>query len=75
MREEEAAEIRKLVVRLVMELLCMRGSNSREHLLSIFWDWYRRDSEWKTSVEDALRDLVSMHHHVRDANRQTLTIA
>ena len=47
-----------------MELLCMRGSNSREHLLSIFWDWYRRDSEWLTSVEDAIRDLVREYRSV-----------
>ena len=64
MREEEAAEIRKLVVRLVMELLCMQGSSKHDHLLSIFSNWYRRDSEWLTSVEDAIRDLVREYRSV-----------
>ena len=58
MQDEEAAEIRRQVIRLVLELFCIEGSIDREYLSMYLCDWYQNQTEWKEEIEATLQRLV-----------------
>ncbi|CAL1699709.1 unnamed protein product [Somion occarium] len=58
MRTDVAADIQSSVVRLVLELLCIRQSDQREYLLMHFCDWYQNKPDWKASIEKTLSQLI-----------------
>lgn len=62
MRTDVAADIQSSVVRLVLELLCIRQSDQREYLLMHFCDWYQNKPDWKASIEKTLSQLVCPSH-------------
>ncbi|KAI0631245.1 hypothetical protein C8Q77DRAFT_1062302 [Trametes polyzona] len=52
-------EIRSSIVRLVLELLCVRGSADREYLMVYFCHWLQEGAAWKNSVEKSLQDFTA----------------
>ncbi|KAI8972849.1 hypothetical protein BD414DRAFT_559591 [Trametes punicea] len=52
-------EIRSSVVRLVLELLSVRGSADREYLMMYLGHWFQDDGAWKRSAERSLQDFVA----------------
>ena len=57
---EEAAEIRRHVVRLFLGLLSVEGSSGREYALTHLCKWYQHHAEWKDSIEETFQELVSL---------------
>ncbi|OSC98071.1 hypothetical protein PYCCODRAFT_1375895 [Trametes coccinea BRFM310] len=53
------SEIRSSVVRLVLELLCVRGSADREYLMVYFCHWFQDGGPWKQSVDKSLQDFLA----------------
>ncbi|KAI0355950.1 hypothetical protein OH77DRAFT_1402071 [Trametes cingulata] len=52
-------EIRSSVVRLVLELLCVRRSADREYLMVYFCHWFQDSAPWKQSVEKSLQEFTA----------------
>ncbi|CDO70971.1 hypothetical protein BN946_scf184830.g2 [Trametes cinnabarina] len=52
------SEIRSNVVRLVLELLCVRGCADREYLMVYLCHWFQDGGSWKQSVEKSLHDFL-----------------
>ncbi|KAI0763460.1 hypothetical protein BD413DRAFT_484122 [Trametes elegans] len=59
MQDEAYGEIRSSIVRLVLELLCVRSSFDREYLMDHFCGWLRDGDSWKQSVEKSLHDFTA----------------
>lgn len=59
MRTDDAAEIQSNVVRLVLEMLCVKESDERDYVLMHFCDWYQNKNNWKESIEATFSKLVS----------------
>ena len=53
------SEIQSSVIRLTLELLCVRGSSNREYVMSDFSHWVLDGGMWRESVERSLQDYVS----------------
>lgn len=58
MRSDVAADIQCSVVRLVMELLCVRQGSQKEYFLMHLYDWYMNKPDWKSSIENTFSQLV-----------------
>lgn len=52
-------EIRSNIIRLVLELMCVRGSRDREWVLLYFSHWLQETSKWRKGVENSLQEFVS----------------
>ena len=52
-------EIQSSVIRLTLELLCVRGSSGREYVMSHFCHWVQGGGNWRESVERSLKEFVS----------------
>ncbi len=52
-------DVRSNIVRLVLELLCVRRVAERDYLIVYFCHWFQEGALWKQSVEKSLRDFVS----------------
>ncbi len=59
MRTDDAAEIQTSVVRLMLEMLCVKESDERDYVLMHFCDWYQNKENWKESIETSFSRLVS----------------
>lgn len=53
-------DVRNNIVRLVLELFCVRGSTDREYLVVYICHWFQGGGLWKQSLEKSLRDFVSI---------------
>lgn len=60
MRSDVAADVQCSVVRLVLEILCIRQGNHKEYFLMHLCDWYQNKPEWKSSIETTLFQLVQI---------------
>lgn len=63
MRDDSFAvvgEIQRSVIRLVLELLCVRGSTDREYVMLYFCHWVQEGGKWRQSVEQSLQDFVGV---------------
>ncbi|KAK7685921.1 hypothetical protein QCA50_010730 [Cerrena zonata] len=58
MRTDVAADIQCNVVRLVMEILCIRQGNHKEYFLMHLCDWYQNKPDWKSSIENTFSQLI-----------------
>ncbi|KAI0676337.1 hypothetical protein C8Q78DRAFT_1084712 [Trametes maxima] len=52
-------EIRSSVIRLTLELLCVRGSANREYLMMHFCHWFLEGTSWKQSIEKSLHEFIA----------------
>ncbi|KAI0642797.1 hypothetical protein C8Q79DRAFT_917084 [Trametes meyenii] len=52
-------EIRSRVIRLILELLCVRRSSDREYLVVHFCYWFQEGASWKQSIEKSLHDFTA----------------
>lgn len=52
-------EIQSKIIRLVLELLCVRGSNDREYVMLYLCHWVQEGGKWRKSVEQSLQKFVS----------------
>ncbi|KAI0828677.1 hypothetical protein BC628DRAFT_1316176 [Trametes gibbosa] len=54
-------EIRSGVVRLVLQLLCVRGSadSDRDYLIVNVWNWFKDGPSWQQSVEKSLKEFTT----------------
>ena len=62
MQEDAFATVREVqsgVIRLVLELLCVRGTNGRDWMMLYFSHWLQEGGRWRKSVEDSLQEFVS----------------
>ncbi|OBZ67524.1 hypothetical protein A0H81_12594 [Grifola frondosa] len=57
--DDFAAEIQNRVVRLTLELLCIRGSSEREYVMRQFCRWFRDDMRWKLSIEKTIQEFIA----------------
>lgn len=57
-------DVRNNIVRLVLELFCVRGSTDREYLVVYICHWFQGGGLWKQSLEKSLRDFVSILSNV-----------
>lgn len=71
-RGADPTEIQSNVIRLVLELLCVKDCPEQEYLLMHLSNWYEDANGWKSSVEQTLKNLVSImklyHCHDRRSN-------
>jgi hypothetical protein len=74
LREEDAPSIRGKAVQLVLELLSIRDSLSRDYLLMHLENWYQADRLWKESIESSLQDLVSSLRILRHLSWTSLLV-
>ena len=51
-------EIQSSIVRLVLELLCVRGSTQREWVMLYLSHWVQEGGKWRESVERSLQEYV-----------------
>ncbi len=51
-------EIQSIIIRLALELLCVRGSREREYVILYFSHWVQEGGKWRQSVENSLKELV-----------------
>ena len=52
------SEIQSSIIRLVLELLCVRGSSGREYVMLYFCHWLQEGGKWRQSVENSLKEFV-----------------
>ncbi|TFK92378.1 hypothetical protein K466DRAFT_480806 [Polyporus arcularius HHB13444] len=52
-------EIQSVIIRLALELLCVRGSREREYVILYFSHWVQEGGKWRQSVENSLKELIS----------------
>ncbi|RPD69417.1 hypothetical protein L226DRAFT_471808 [Lentinus tigrinus ALCF2SS1-7] len=53
------SEIQSSIIRLVLELLCVRGSSEREYVMLYFCHWVQEGGKWRQSVENSLKEFIS----------------
>ncbi|TBU39115.1 hypothetical protein BD309DRAFT_873000 [Dichomitus squalens] len=51
-------EIQSSIIRLVLELLCIRGTSEREWVMLYFSHWVQEGGKWRESVERSLQNLI-----------------
>ena len=51
-------EIQSSIIRLVLELLCVRGTIERVRVISDFSSWVKGSGKWRESVERSLQGIV-----------------
>ena len=52
------SEIQSSIIRLILELLCVRGSSGREYVMVYFSQWVQEGGKWRDSVERSLQESV-----------------
>ncbi|KAI0754356.1 hypothetical protein C8Q80DRAFT_1095352 [Daedaleopsis nitida] len=52
-------EIQSSIIRLVLELLCVRGGSDREYVMLYFCHWVQEGGKWRQSVENSLQDFIN----------------
>ncbi len=64
------SEIQSSIIRLTLELLCVRGSSDREYVMVYFSHWVQEGGKWRESVERSLQEIVRMRNmHILSPRR------
>ena len=53
------SEIQSSIIRLVLQLMCVRGTVDREWVLLYLSHWLQETNKWRKSVEHSLQEFVS----------------
>ena len=61
-------ELQSSIIRLVLELLCVRGTRDRDWVMLYFSHWLQEGGKWWESVERSLQEFVSVDHGPRIVN-------
>jgi len=58
-RENDVTDTRRSMLRLCLDLTCIRGYVEREFLTTQILLWIQDSTSWKASVEETIRDLIA----------------